>query len=226
MATLLVFILDSAAISTATFVTAFRTDFHKTFRVRQRFKTKPGVKAVRVSRAEHEPAQALQSGMRQHRGDQLFAQTLPPFAFLDEDIRQPGKRRKIGHDPCKTNLLSRMINAKTQGMVEGAVHRFRGHAPGPITALAEKTMDLLPVQPRRIVGNQQRIFMYFTGFHGNKKAPPVLPAGPENFLRDYRFEYWNRLRAPGWPYFLRSFMRESRVSRPSALSCGRRFASN
>src|SRR5215475_9498714 len=28
--------------------------------------------------------------------------------------------------------------------------------------------------------------------------------------RVYRFEYWNLDRAPGWPYFLRSFMRGSR----------------
>lgn len=36
-----------------------------------------------------------------------------------------------------------------------------------------------------------------------------------------RLENWNRLRAPGWPDFLRSFIRESRVSRPLALSTGR-----
>ena len=41
-----------------------------------------------------------------------------------------------------------------------------------------------------------------------------------------RFEYWKRLRAPGWPYFLRSFMRGSRVRKPSALRVERRLASN
>jgi len=35
-----------------------------------------------------------------------------------------------------------------------------------------------------------------------------------------------RLRAPGWPYFLRSFMRESRVNKPSAFNAPRRVASN
>src|SRR5258708_15589018 len=44
-------------------------------------------------------------------------------------------------------------------------------------------------------------------------------------VTDYRLLYWKRLRAPGWPYFLRSLMRESRVSRPSALSVGRKLAS-
>ncbi len=42
---------------------------------------------------------------------------------------------------------------------------------------------------------------------------------------DQRLLYWNRLRAPGWPYFLRSFSRESRVSKPSDLSVGRNAAS-
>ena len=41
----------------------------------------------------------------------------------------------------------------------------------------------------------------------------------------YRFENWNRLRAPGWPDFLRSFMRGSRVSKPSSRSEPRRFSS-
>src|SRR5207237_966972 len=42
--------------------------------------------------------------------------------------------------------------------------------------------------------------------------------------RVYRLENWNRRRAPRWPYFLRSFMRESRVSalllRSAASSVG------
>src|SRR6266436_1591411 len=41
----------------------------------------------------------------------------------------------------------------------------------------------------------------------------------------HRLLYWNRLRAPGWPYFLRSFIRESRVSSPSAFNVGRRLPS-
>ena len=59
-----------------------------------------------------------------------------------------------------------------------------------------------------------------------KKPRRIEPAGLGNFKCDQRFENWKRLRAPGWPYFLRSFMRESRVSRPSAFSAPRRFASN
>ena len=37
---------------------------------------------------------------------------------------------------------------------------------------------------------------------------------------DQRFEYWKRLRAPGWPYFLRSFFRASRVRKPARFSDG------
>lgn len=40
-----------------------------------------------------------------------------------------------------------------------------------------------------------------------------------------RLENWKRLRAPGWPYFLRSFSRASRVKSPSARNTGRRFGS-
>jgi hypothetical protein len=43
--------------------------------------------------------------------------------------------------------------------------------------------------------------------------PVSSPSDP-----DYRFENWKRLRAPGCPYFFRSFMRGSRVSIPARLS--------
>jgi hypothetical protein len=36
-----------------------------------------------------------------------------------------------------------------------------------------------------------------------------------------RFENWKRARAAAWPYFLRSFLRGSRVTYPTALSFGR-----
>jgi len=155
--------------------------------MRQRLETEPGIKSERIPGPEHEPPQALQPGMRAHRGHKLFTDTLSSFVFDNEDIRQPGERRKISHDPRKTNLLPRLINTKTQRMVQGAVYRLRRHALCPITALAEKPMDQFPVQPRRIVRNQQRRLMYlvcFVCFHGNKKAPPALPAGPGNFQRD------------------------------------------
>ena len=38
---------------------------------------------------------------------------------------------------------------------------------------------------------------------------------------DQRLENWNRLRAPGCPYFLRSTLRESRVRNPACFSLGR-----
>src|SRR6185295_19076771 len=42
----------------------------------------------------------------------------------------------------------------------------------------------------------------------------------------YRFENWNRLRAPFCPYFLRSLILGSRVTRPACLRAGRRSALN
>jgi hypothetical protein len=63
-------------ISTATFVTAFLPDFHKTFWKCQRPETELAVKPVRVPRAEQEPPQTLQLWMREHRGDKLLAETV------------------------------------------------------------------------------------------------------------------------------------------------------
>src|SRR5207248_3345216 len=41
-------------------------------------------------------------------------------------------------------------------------------------------------------------------------------------IQIYRFENWNRLRAPFCPYFLRSLIRGSRVTRPACFKAGRR----
>src|SRR5713226_5006566 len=48
-----------------------------------------------------------------------------------------------------------------------------------------------------------------------------VPAEPEQWSCHYRLLYWKRLRAPFCPYFLRSFMRESRVRKPFLRSRGR-----
>src|SRR2546430_1867311 len=42
--------------------------------------------------------------------------------------------------------------------------------------------------------------------------------------QNQRFENWKRLRAPGWPAFLRSFSRGSRFRCPAFLSAGRSSA--
>ena len=54
---------------------------------------------------------------------------------------------------------------------------------------------------------------------------PSLPLVGRGGIGDYRFENWNRFRAPGCPDFFRSFIRGSRRSKPSALSGARKFAS-
>src|SRR3954465_11723521 len=45
-------------------------------------------------------------------------------------------------------------------------------------------------------------------------------------LETYRFENWKRLRAPFWPYFLRSLPRASRERNPSAFKALRNSALN
>src|ERR1041385_6544666 len=44
--------------------------------------------------------------------------------------------------------------------------------------------------------------------------PPLMPSHFRS-PTPYLFENWKRFRAPGCPYFLRSFMREARVRNPS-----------
>src|SRR5712692_4118992 len=53
-----------------------------------------------------------------------------------------------------------------------------------------------------------------------------VPAEPEQWSCNYRLLYWKRLRAPFCPYFLRSFMRESRVRKPFLRRPGRSSALN
>src|SRR6516162_4239336 len=64
-------------------------------------------------------------------------------------------------------------------------------------------------------------------FHAKQKAPLTRASRATKVAASlgYRLLYWNRLRAPGWPYFLRSRIRGSRVKSPSALRTGRKLAS-
>ena len=54
--------------------------------------------------------------MGNHGGHQLFANSKTALLFDDEDIRQPGKRRKICNHPGKADLPVRLVNSKTQRM--------------------------------------------------------------------------------------------------------------
>ena len=58
--------------------------------------------------------------------------------------------------------------------------------------------------------------------HSLPKNKPGRSPGPSRgrlrAIRTYRFENWKRLRAPGCPYFFRSFIRGSRVSIPARFS--------
>src|ERR1039458_2976555 len=105
MAIFFVFILSSATNSTATFVTAFRTDFHKTFGMRQRLEAELAVKPMCVPRAEHEPSQLLHPWMRQHRRQEFLAETLPAFLLDDKNVGKPRERRIIGDDAREADLL-------------------------------------------------------------------------------------------------------------------------
>src|ERR1035437_2048371 len=56
------------------------------------------------------------------------------------------------------------------------------------------------------------------------RVPAVRPVEPPRG-HDYRFVYCGALRALFRPYFLRSFIRASRVSRPAFLRAGRKSGS-
>src|SRR5262249_5120146 len=60
----------------------------------------------------------------------------------------------------------------------------------------------------------------------NTRLQELLDADRLQMILLYRFENWNRARAPRCPYFLRSLTRESRVRNPACFSRGFRLASN
>src|SRR5436189_5301834 len=61
----------------------------------------------------------------------------------------------------------------------------------------------------------------------NLKARSLrLAVWPPRRRRYYRFEYWKRFVAPFCPYFLRSFLRDSRLMRPADFSFLRSTDSN
>ena len=73
------------------------------------------------------------------------------------------------------------------------------------------------------------------GLHLRVPPPSLVPEVNASFeqllhldirheILPYLLENWKRLRALGWPYFLRSTLRASRVKKPTAFSCGRNSA--
>src|SRR5277367_663216 len=75
----------------------------------------------------------------------------------------------------------------------------------------------------RIPANQDSILFrrYLTG----REFGPALSdqtGGAHFSIHNYRLLNWKRRRAPFCPYFLRSFMRESRVRKPFFRKLGRR----
>src|ERR1039457_4853376 len=93
--------------------------------------------------------------------------------------------------------------------------------------LAQKAMNPRAIQQLLVVGNQHAAVVYFVWLHKlTKNHAGIGQRVLKTFRCDQRFENWKRLRAPGWPYFLRSRARGSRVRKPSAFSAGRRLASN
>ena len=82
------------------------------------------------------------------------------------------------------------------------------------------------MKPASFFSLWQRLSELFERASGQKKGRHMAALLKWNLKdSDQRLENWKRLRAPGRPGFLRSFMRGSRVRRPSCLS-GRRRASS
>ena len=112
-----------------------------------------------------------------------------------------------GHFPSRADAADRM-GARIGDEDDPA--RRHGDADG----FGEPRIRTLPV------GGPRRARPGWVAGCWTEQAPrPCSAAGGQ------RLEYWNRLRAPGWPYFLRSFLRASRVRNPARFKVGRRSGS-
>jgi len=92
--------------------------------------------------------------------------------------------------------------------------------------MREHAIEALAREPLR--GDRRELDLGMNGEEA-KELRPHVAARPRNRHAQhgaYRLEYWNLERAPGWPYFLRSLMRGSRVRSPARLRVGRRLTSN
>ena len=81
---------------------------------------------------------------------QPLAQPTPAITFQHEHVAKIGYRGVIADHSRKSGLrAATIINAKTQGMLEGSRHNVLRDSFGPITT-AQKTMDDIYVKPRMI----------------------------------------------------------------------------
>ena len=113
------------------------------------------VEAVGVLRGEREPAETLQSRVRDNGADEGLAETVAAVRVEDEHIAEPGVGRIIGDDAHEADLRAgRSVVAEAEGIFKRTLDGFAGNAFGPVALLAQVGVNDSSVEPRRIVGEQ------------------------------------------------------------------------
>ena len=121
--------------------------------------------------------------MRQHRGDESLAVTVAALFFDNEDIGEPGESGEIRDDARKTDLLTVEVNPETKRIFQRAVKNVRCDFLRPVTAVAQKIVMSARSSRARSSEMSNPFSLSSYGFI-KQKAPPVLPAGLENFQND------------------------------------------
>src|SRR5690554_6743920 len=79
----------------------------------------------------------------------------------------------------------------------------------------------VPLCQTRSLNQKKKIKIFRETFLSKKKSSLLAQRALKRKENNYRLENWKRLRAPLRPYFLRSFLRGSRVRYPSSLRSAR-----
>src|SRR5262245_4622638 len=93
-----------------------------------------------------------------------------------------------------------------------------------VEAPAQRRKHVAHLAPRALFGGHCGDLELGMPQQNAEELEARVPAGPDDrhlHREAYRLENWKRARAPLWPYFLRSFLRASRVRKPRFLSAGR-----
>src|SRR5712692_9985168 len=194
----------------------------------------------RAGRSRHQNQPALVEGdLLQHQGEQQ----LPDGQDLDRDHSEdradrPALLEQVDAKPAQPRHAISQVHlvGSFELVLLELVHDAEGHARD---FLRRKTLAVLQRNQRTIDAEHrrearlemdirgsptQRDLQDFVELHGRPTivAPRVLQGDCAARTKEtYRLENWNRRRAPGWPYFLRSTTRASRVKNPAFFIAGR-----
>src|SRR2546430_681482 len=96
--------------------------FHPPVRLFDRRKPKLLVKSVGIARGQHPPAQSLQIRMPYNALHQPSGEPTAAMRRKNENVRQIRERCPVRNNAGKSNLLSAVVNAEADGILNGPPH--------------------------------------------------------------------------------------------------------